>query len=88
MSKKLFLLTAFVLCLLSLNTARAAVTWEANIDNSANAVEERQDGSMYTTSSDLELPTDGGKQHIGIRWINVEVPKGATITAAYIKDRE
>lgn len=38
---------------------------------------------MYMTSSDLEIGNDGGnEQYTGLRFINVDVPQGATITNA------
>lgn len=46
---------------------------------------EQQGTSMYTSSSDLELTTDGTLvQQVGIRFPNVTIPKGATITAAWV----
>jgi hypothetical protein len=40
---------------------------------------------MYLNSSDLELVTDGATlQTVGMRFANISVPKGATITNAYI----
>lgn len=43
-------------------------------------------GSMYLTSTDLEMIADGStNQQVGIRFTNVTVPKGATITKAYIQ---
>ncbi|WP_206053774.1 PKD domain-containing protein [Nocardioides iriomotensis] len=43
-------------------------------------------GSTQTSSSDLELTTDGNTQQVvGIRIANVPVPAGATITAAYLQ---
>jgi hypothetical protein len=42
-------------------------------------------GSMYLTSSDLELITDGDDQEVGIRFANITVPQGATITNAYVE---
>ncbi|MHC4116555.1 MAG: hypothetical protein ACYSWO_03500 [Planctomycetota bacterium] len=86
MSRKLFLLTSFALAL-SLVSANAAlgVVWEGQITSGNDAVEEESDGNMYMTSSDLELIDDGNLQVIGLRWLNVEVPKGAIISSAYIE---
>ena len=47
-------------------------------------VEEQSDGSISTTSSDLELINDGGAQTVGIRFV-VSVPQNATITNAYVQ---
>ena len=46
-------------------------------------------GSVYLSSSDLELvddiePQTSGNQTVGIRFQNITVPKGATITNAYL----
>ena len=48
--------------------------------------EERQSGSNYFGSRDLELGTLKGKpQTVGVRFPNVKVPAGATIMAAHIE---
>jgi len=48
--------------------------------------EERSSGYMYIGSSDLELTEDGSTQQtIGIRFQNIQIPQGATITNAYIR---
>ncbi|XOV67406.1 MAG: PKD domain-containing protein [Fluviicola sp.] len=45
-------------------------------------------GDMYLTSSDLEIGNDGGdEQYVGLRFQNVTVPQGATISNAYIRFR-
>ena len=48
-------------------------------------VEENSSGSMIINSGDLELIYDGNTQIIGIRFKGVKIPKGATITNAYIQ---
>jgi len=56
------------------------------IDGDDDAEEDRTDGSMSRNSSDLEIGNDGGDhQYVGIRFQNVEVPKGANISNAYLK---
>lgn len=47
-------------------------------------VEESASGWMYLDSTDLELVYDSNNQIIGLRFKGVNVPKGATITNAYI----
>jgi hypothetical protein len=48
--------------------------------------EERASGEMYRTSTDLELTTDGSiVQTVGLRFLNIDIPTGATITSAYIQ---
>ncbi len=46
-------------------------------------------GSMYSTSSDIELVSDvnngGGNQTIGLRFNNIGMPQGATISGAYLQ---
>lgn len=45
-------------------------------------------GDMYLNSSDLEIGNDGGdEQYVGLRFQNVNVPQGATISNAYIRFR-
>lgn len=59
-------------------------------DGNDDAEEFRSDGSMYLTSSDLELCYDGGyteNQYTGVRFVGVNVPQGATITNAWIQFR-
>jgi hypothetical protein len=50
-------------------------------------VEERSTGSLYMNSSDLDLMNDGtGDQRaIGLRFIGINVPQGATIVNAYVQ---
>src|SRR5688572_6726926 len=56
--------------------------------DSDTAEERTSTGYMYMTSSDLELTADGSTaQIVGIRFPGVAIPKGATITAAYIQLR-
>ncbi len=56
------------------------------IDGNDDVEENLSNGSMYMNSSDLELVKDGNKeQNIGLRFQNVNIPQGATITAAYIE---
>jgi acid phosphatase type 7 len=58
------------------------------ISSGSNDVEETQNGSVYMTSSDIELVNDGatnGNQTVGLRFTGINVPKGATITNAYMQ---
>jgi hypothetical protein len=55
---------------------------------SDDAEEARSNGKMYLDSSDLELINDAdyiGLQTVGIRFDNLDIPPGATITAAWIE---
>ena len=43
-------------------------------------------GSMYLTSSDIEITTDGSsEQLIGLRFGNITIPQGSVINSAYIQ---
>src|SRR3954453_15317968 len=63
----------------------APVAFERRVVVGADDAEEFATGSMYLTSSDLELVYDGSNQRVGIRFTNVTIPKGATITKAYLQ---
>jgi len=60
---------------------------EAQVSTSSDDAEEHEDGTVSTTSSDLELVYDGtsaGQQVVGIRFANLQIPQGAIIDEAYI----
>ena len=65
--------------------AWAATTLETRVANSSNDAEESAAGSMNLNSTTLELVYNGGNQTVGMRWTGISIPKGATITAAYIQ---
>jgi len=48
-------------------------------------VEENSSGNITINSGDLELIYDGSTQIVGMRFKGVKIPKGATITNAYIQ---
>ncbi|MFH1532365.1 MAG: polysaccharide deacetylase family protein [Pseudomonadota bacterium] len=62
---------------------------EIKIAAGANDAEESAAGAMYMDSSDLELVFDywngSAEQVVGLRFTGVQVPQGATITAAWIR---
>lgn len=60
-------------------------TVSSRIASSMDDVEERADGSMYTNSSDIELVYDNGNQVVGLRFLGLGIPQGATITSANIQ---
>ncbi|MCU9849246.1 cadherin domain-containing protein [Defluviimonas sp. WL0024] len=68
-------------------TAIAPNVFETRVTASADDVEERNTGSIYTNSTDLELSVDGAKgaQTIGIRFTGIAIPKDAVITNAWIQ---
>lgn len=91
MCRRLFLLACFtvVLSIACIDTA-FGVVWEGRIASSTDDREHYVGGGLESaTSSDLEMPYENtGKadpQTIGIRFINVEIPKGANITSAYVE---
>ncbi|MBI1920600.1 MAG: metallophosphoesterase [Geobacter sp.] len=73
----------------TVNAAGGSTTVTSQVNASNDDVEERQTGgTMYNSSSDLELVYDTsttGNQYVGMRFNSVNVPKGKTITNAYIQ---
>jgi|GEM_PF-1973088 len=66
----------------------ATGTVDIRVSNDNDDAEEGSSGNMYLNSTDLELIRDdwrGEEQIVGIRFLNVSVPKGATITNAFIE---
>lgn len=56
------------------------------VSSGIDDVEQRSNGYMYVNSSDLELTTDRSYvQTVGIRFRNVQIPAGATITNAWLE---
>ena len=91
MYKKLVLLTfvALVLALVSCNAA-FAIVWEGRITRSSDDREHYVGGSIDSaSSSDLEMPYESDnktdEQVVGLRFLDVAVPKGSNITNAYIE---
>ena len=67
--------------------AKGATSGTLNIRVSTgndDAEESVSNGDMYLTSSDLELVRDGSDQIVGIRFQNITIPQGSSITNAYI----
>ena len=63
-------------------------TIELRIINKQDDGEEHADGTMGLTSSDLDITLDGSSsspQTIGLRFVGLSIPNGATITSAYIQ---
>src|SRR6476646_6584896 len=61
------------------------VTFERRVVAGSDDAEESASGGMSLTSSDLELVYDGSNQRVGMRFTSVAVPRGATITRAYLQ---
>ena len=64
-------------------------TIDVAITNGNDDIEERENGTIYANSSDLELVYDShqnnGYQKIGLRFTGINLPKNATITNAYLQ---
>ena len=57
----------------------------SRVDSSSDDAEEREDGSLSLTSSDLEMVYDGEDQKIGIRFNNLNIPQCSQISNAFIQ---
>lgn len=70
-----------------LETAASTKTTESRISSDRDDAEERSSGLVITSSTDIELTHDvlRGQQYIGLRFNDVEVPRGADIKEAYIQ---
>jgi VCBS repeat-containing protein len=53
--------------------------------SSDDAEEDLVDGSVSVTSSDLEMIQETNEQIVGIRFVGVDVPQGATIVDAWVQ---
>jgi len=70
----------------TLKATNTLVSKSYRVSNGNDDAEERANGSMYLDSSDLELSDDGSNsQKIGIRFTNIQIPKGATIQSAHLE---
>ena len=62
---------------------------DVRVSSSSDDAEERASGTMYLTSTDLELvddPTNNGPdQRVGLRFTGLDIPQGAVITNAYVQ---
>jgi len=79
----------FVLLMLLSSFSVLGDTVQVRISAGNDDVEERvSDGDMYRNSSDLEMAHDdyqGGIQTIGLRFLGVNIPAGASINSAYVE---
>jgi hypothetical protein len=88
MSGKLIYLVSLVLMLslIGTNAAFGGKIWEARISSgSDDAEQDVSGGGIDLTSSDLELFDDGGLQVIGLRFVDIPIPKGAIIDDAFVE---
>jgi hypothetical protein len=70
------------------NSAPATYTFTKRIESSSDDVEETATGTVSLNSDDIELVYDTwttGNQIVGLRFNGVTVPKGATVTSAFIQ---
>jgi len=78
-----------------INIGSFTTSTSTSINNGNDDVEETEAGRVYFTSSDLEMVydtysaygTNNGYQKVGLRFQDVNIPAGATITSAYIQFR-
>ena len=63
----------------------SAAVLEARVASSHDDAEEFATGKVYLDSSDLELVEDDTTQIVGMRWAGLALPRGATITRAWIQ---
>ncbi len=72
---------------ISITIGTLSKTLDVRIASANNDAEEFVwNGSVNLTSSDLELYTDeGNAQQVGLRFQNITIPRGATITNAYVE---
>lgn len=62
--------------------------FEVRIASSDDDVEQRASGRVSFGSSDLELAVDGlSAQNVGLRFVGVGIPVGATVTSAWVQFR-
>jgi hypothetical protein len=88
MSKKMIYLVSFVLVLslVSTNVAFGGKVWESRVSSgSDDAEQDVSGGGMDLSSSDLEVFDDSGLQVIGLRFVDIPIPKGAIIDNAFIE---
>ncbi|MFH1715763.1 MAG: hypothetical protein ABIF19_00295, partial [Planctomycetota bacterium] len=88
MCKRLFLLIplVLVLSLVSTNVAFGGKVWEARVSSgNDDAEQDVSGGGMDLSSSDLEIFDDGGLQVIGMRFVEIPIPKGAIVDNAFVE---
>jgi hypothetical protein len=85
--KLIYLLSLLlVISLVFTNAAFGGKVWETRIStDNDDAEQDVSGGGMDLSSSDLEIFDDGGLQVIGLRFVNIPVPKGAIIDKAFIE---
>jgi hypothetical protein len=61
------------------------VTQDVRVNAGSDDAEQSSSGNMNLTSSDLELVNDGSDQTVGLRFNGLNIPRGATISKAYLQ---
>ncbi|MHC4703735.1 MAG: PA14 domain-containing protein, partial [Planctomycetota bacterium] len=88
MYRRLICLVSLVLMpgLVGTNVAFGGKVWESRVSSgNDDAEEDVSGGGIDLSSSDLEMLDDGGLQVIGLRFVDVPIPKGAIIDDAFIE---
>ncbi|MCA9361368.1 metallophosphoesterase [Candidatus Kaiserbacteria bacterium] len=81
-AKRVFVV--LIIACIGVNTTLAA-SIDVRISASSDDAEEFLAGDIYLDSSDLELVTDDAEQKVGLRFRNITIPPGSTVTNAYIQ---
>ncbi|MHC4146252.1 MAG: PA14 domain-containing protein, partial [Planctomycetota bacterium] len=88
MCRKLICLVSLVvvLGLVSTNVVFGGKVWESRVSSgNDDAEEDVSGGGMDLSSSDLEIFYDGGLQVIGLRFVDIPIPKGAIVDNAFVE---
>ena len=76
----------FLLGFVGTDPAIAGKVWETRVSSgNDDAEQDVSGGGMDLTSSDLELFDDGGLQVIGLRFVDIPIPKGAIVDDAFVE---
>lgn len=67
------------------STGTTPATLDVRISVGTDDAEERADGAIPIASGALDLVFDGSNQTVGLRFNGIDIPKGATITNAYVQ---
>ena len=69
----------------TITVQQGGATLDIRVKSSSDDAEESSSGSVNLSSSDLELVFDTSNQQVGMRFTGVSIPRGASITNAYIQ---
>ncbi|HMB74407.1 MAG TPA: metallophosphoesterase, partial [Gammaproteobacteria bacterium] len=88
-SRKSSITTGSILCILlavpGIGAHAEVLTLEVQVSASSDDAEQTTDGYFSTTSSDLELIESDSPQRVGIRFNEIQVPRGVLISDAYVQ---